>query len=44
MLLDLKQPLKEGDKIPLTLEFEDAKKVRSKVVVDAPVKPLSAGH
>jgi len=44
MLLDLKQPLKEGDKIPLTLEFEDAKKVRSKVVIDAPVKPLSAGH
>ena len=44
MLLDLKQPLKEGDKIPLTLEFEDAKKVRSKLVVDAPVKPLSAGH
>ncbi|HEX5344291.1 MAG TPA: copper chaperone PCu(A)C [Duganella sp.] len=44
MLLDLKQPLKDGDKIPLTLEFEDAKKVRSKVVVDAPVKPLTAGH
>lgn len=44
MLLDLKQPLKDGDKIPLTLEFEDAKKVRSKVVVDAPVKPLNAAH
>jgi copper(I)-binding protein len=44
MLLELKQPLKEGDKIPLTLEFEDAKKVRSKVVVDAPVKPLNAAH
>lgn len=44
MLLDLKQPLKEGEKIALTLEFEDAKKVRSKVVVDAPVKPLNAAH
>ena len=44
MLLDLKQPLKDGDKIPLTLEIEDAQKVRSKVVVDAPVKPLNAAH
>jgi copper(I)-binding protein len=44
MLLELKQPLKDGDKVPLTLEFEDAKKVRSKVVVDAPVKPLTATH
>lgn len=44
MLLDLKQRLKEGDKVPLTLEIEDAHKVRSKVVVDAPVKPLSAAH
>jgi copper(I)-binding protein len=44
MLMELKQPLKDGDKIPLTLEFEDAKKVRSKVVIDAPVKPLNAAH
>lgn len=44
MLLDLKQPLKDGAKVPLTLEFEDAKKVRSKVVIDAPVKPLTATH
>ncbi|NYE60496.1 hypothetical protein FHW58_001648 [Duganella sp. 1224] len=44
MLLQLKQPLKDGDKVPLTLEFEDANKVRSKVVVDAPVKPLTATH
>jgi copper(I)-binding protein len=42
MLLDLKQPLKAGDKVPLTLEIEDAQKVRSKVVVEAPVKPLNA--
>jgi copper(I)-binding protein len=44
MLLELKQPLKDGDKIPLTLEIEDAQKVRSKVVVDAPVRPLNAAH
>lgn len=44
MLMNLKQPLKDGDKVALTLEIEDAKKVRSKVVVDAPVKPLNAAH
>ncbi|MFS2002007.1 copper chaperone PCu(A)C [Duganella sp. CT11-25] len=42
MLLELKQPLKDGDKVPLTLEIEDAQKVRSKIVVEAPVKPLNA--
>ena len=42
MLLDLKQPLKAGDKVPLTLEIEDAHKVRSKITVDAPVRPLNA--
>jgi len=44
MLLDLKQPLKAGDKVPLTLEFEDAHKVRSKITVEAPVRPLNAAH
>ena len=28
MLMDLKNPLKQGDKVPLTLEFEKAGKVR----------------
>jgi copper(I)-binding protein len=42
MLLELKQPLKDGDKVALTLEIEDAQKMRSKVVVEAPVKPLNA--
>ena len=42
MLLELKQPLKDGDKVPLTLEIEDAQNVRSKIVVEAPVKPLNA--
>ncbi|GJI97098.1 transporter [Duganella caerulea] len=44
MMMQLKQPLATGQKIPLTLEFEDAHKVRSKVVVDAVVKPLNAAH
>lgn len=42
MLFQLKQPLNDGDTIPLTLEIEDAQKVRSQVVVNAPVKPLSS--
>lgn len=44
MMMQLKQPLADGQKIPLTLEFEDAHKVRSKVVVDAVVKPLGSAH
>jgi copper(I)-binding protein len=28
MLLDLKSPLKQGDKVPVTLEFEKAGKVK----------------
>jgi copper(I)-binding protein len=28
MLLDLKSPLKQGDKLPVTLEFEKAGKVK----------------
>jgi periplasmic copper chaperone A len=44
MMMQLKQPLTDGEKIALTLEFEDAHKVRSKVVVDAVVKPLNAAH
>jgi len=46
MLLELKQPLKEGDKVPLTLEVEDAKQVRSNITVEATVRALNAaaGH
>ncbi|MCU6498436.1 copper chaperone PCu(A)C [Rugamonas sp. A1-17] len=44
MMMQLKQPLANGEKIPLTLEFEDAHKVRSKVVVDAVVKPLNSAQ
>lgn len=40
MLFQLKGQLKEGDKVPLTLEIEDAAKVRSTVKVEALVRPL----
>jgi len=40
MLLDLKQPLKAGETIPLTLTFEKA----GKVEVQLPVRPLRQGH
>ncbi len=36
MLMDLKQPLKEGDKFPMTLEFERGGKVEVKVVIQVP--------
>ncbi|MYN47465.1 copper chaperone PCu(A)C [Pseudoduganella sp. FT93W] len=44
MLMQLQQPLADGDKVPLTLEIEDAKHVRSKVTVEAVVRPLAGGH
>jgi copper(I)-binding protein len=46
MLLELKQAMKDGDKVPLTLELEDANHVRSSITVEAPVRPLNAaaGH
>jgi copper(I)-binding protein len=36
MLIGLKQPLKEGDSFPLTLEFERGGKAEVKVVVQVP--------
>jgi periplasmic copper chaperone A len=36
MLVGLKQPLKEGDTFPLSLQFEHAGKVEVKVVVQTP--------
>jgi len=42
MLFQLKQQLKDGDKVPLTLEIEDAGKVRSTIKVEAVVRPLNA--
>ena len=39
MLVDLKQPLKEGDKVPVVLKFEKAGEVK----VDFEVRPLTGG-
>jgi len=41
MLFDLKQPLVEGDIVPLTLTFEDSAGRKSTLEVKASVKPLT---
>ena len=41
MLMDLKQQMKEGDTVPLTLVVEGKDKKRSTIEVKAPVKPLA---
>ena len=40
MLVDLKQPLKEGDKVPVVLKFEKSGEVK----VDFEVRPLVSAH
>jgi len=42
MLMDLKQPLKEGERVPLTLTFADTGGKRFTVDVQAPVRALGA--
>ena len=42
MLMDLKQPLKAGETITVTFEFEAADGKRERVEVQAPVRPLGA--
>jgi len=42
MLMDLKQPLKEGDSVPFTLAFQDKGGARYTVDVKAPVRALGA--
>jgi hypothetical protein len=46
MLMDLKQPLKAGDTVAVTLTIENAGGKKETVEVKAPVKPLgaAAGH
>ena len=44
MLMDLKQPLKGGDSVPLTLVFEDAAKLRFTQEIQAPVTALGGGN
>jgi periplasmic copper chaperone A len=43
MLMDLKQPLKEGDTVPLTLTFEDKSGRKQALDVKVPVRALTAG-
>src|SRR6202022_3660807 len=43
MLLDLKSPLKQGDKLPVTLEFEKAGKVKLSFDVQGVGAPAPAG-
>jgi copper(I)-binding protein len=42
MLMDLKQQMKEGDTVSMTLVVEGKDKKRSNVEIKAPVKPLTA--
>jgi copper(I)-binding protein len=44
MLMDLKTPLKQGDKVPLTLEFEKAGKVTLSLEVQGVGAQGPAGH
>jgi len=44
MLLNLKNPLKAGDNVPLTITVEFANKSREKINVNAEVKSLTASH
>ena len=41
MLMDLKQPLKEGESVPVTLTFRDASGKKTSVEVAAPVRALT---
>jgi periplasmic copper chaperone A len=45
MLMGLKQPLKAGDKVPVTLVVEGAANKRETIQIEAPVRALGdAGH
>ena len=43
MLMDLKQPLKAGEQVPITLVFEDAAQKRFTQEIKAPVTALGGG-
>jgi copper(I)-binding protein len=44
MLMELKEQVKEGSTVPLTLVFEDSKGQRQSVDIQAPVRALTAEH
>jgi len=43
MLMSLKQTLKDGDTVPITLVFEGADRQRETIEIKAPVRPLTTG-
>ncbi len=42
MLMDLKQPLKDGESVPVTLVVEGSDGKRESIEIKAPVRPLSS--
>jgi periplasmic copper chaperone A len=42
MMIDLKQQMKQGETVPLTLVFEDTDKKQQTVTLDVPIRPLTA--
>jgi copper(I)-binding protein len=42
MLMDLKQQIKEGDAVPITLVVEGSDKKRSTIEIKAPARPLAS--
>lgn len=44
MLMDLKQPLKAGEQVPITLVFEDSAQKRFTQEIKAPVTALGGGN
>jgi copper(I)-binding protein len=44
MLVDLKEPLKQGDAFPITLSFEKAGEVTAQVIVQRPGANMPSGH
>jgi periplasmic copper chaperone A len=44
MLMDLKQPLADGDSVPISLTFEDASRNKQTLEVNAPVRGLGVGR
>lgn len=44
MLLELKRPLKQGEKVPLTLKFEKAGEVKVELAIEAMAAGAGKGH
>jgi periplasmic copper chaperone A len=44
MLIDIKRVLKVGERVPLTLTFQDQKGIKSTLKLDAEVRAVAGGH